>query len=76
MSPDDLTALATFLDEAVADQVLLPQRTLAAMVGVQRPSLNKVLKEFGRQGLIAVRYAAIQLVDRARWYRILEADPA
>lgn len=36
------------LDEAVDDQVLLPQRTLAAMVGVQRPSLNKVLKEFER----------------------------
>lgn len=34
------------LDEAMDKQVLLPQRTLAAMVGVQRPSLNKVLKEF------------------------------
>lgn len=63
------------LDEAVEDQVLLPQRTLAAMVGVQRPSLNKVLKEFERQGLIAVRYAAIELVDRDGLYRLLEPGP-
>lgn len=54
------------LDEAVADTVPLPQRTLAAMLGVQRPSLNKILKEFERQGLITVRYAAIHLVDPAR----------
>lgn len=42
----------------------LPQRTLAAMLGVQRPSLNKILKEFERNGLIAVRYAAIGILDR------------
>jgi CRP/FNR family transcriptional regulator, cAMP and macrophage regulator len=51
------------LDEAVDGQVLLPQRTLAAMVGVQRPSLNKVLKDFERRGLIDVRYAAIDVRD-------------
>jgi CRP-like cAMP-binding protein len=53
------------LDEAVDGDVLLPQRTLAAMLGVQRPSLNKILKEFERNGLIAVGYAAIRIVDRA-----------
>ncbi|WP_435111963.1 Crp/Fnr family transcriptional regulator [Nocardiopsis synnemataformans] len=52
------------LDEADADVIALPQRTLAAMLGVRRPSLNKVLKEFERDGLIAVRYAAIDLLDR------------
>ena len=54
------------LDEAVEDTVPLPQRTLAAMLGVQRPSLNKILKEFERQGLIEVRYAAIGLLDHKR----------
>lgn len=49
------------LEEAVDDQVPLPQRTLAAMTGVQRPSLNKVLKDLERKGLIGVRYAAIDL---------------
>ena len=52
------------LDESGDGDVLLPQRTLAAMLGVQRPSLNKILKEFERQGLISVRYAAIHIVDR------------
>jgi CRP/FNR family transcriptional regulator, cAMP and macrophage regulator len=51
------------LDEAVDAVVRLPQRTLAAMLGVRRPSLNKVLKELERNGLIVVRYAAIEIVD-------------
>ncbi|WP_033288076.1 Crp/Fnr family transcriptional regulator [Amycolatopsis jejuensis] len=63
-----LTAQAARLlvDEAVDEDVPLPQRTLAAMLGVQRPSLNKILKEFERQGLIEVRYAAIHLRDPAK----------
>lgn len=58
------------LDEAVDNEVPLPQRTLAAMLGVQRPSLNKILKEFERQGLIEVRYAAIGLLDHKGLLRI------
>jgi len=56
-------AARLLLDEAVEAVVRLPQRTLAAMLGVQRPSLNKVLKELERDGLIAVRYAALEIVD-------------
>lgn len=51
------------LDESVDGQVPLPQRTLAAMLGAQRPSLNKILKELERDGLIGVRYAAIDILD-------------
>ncbi len=51
------------IDEALDGRVPLAQRTLAAMLGVQRPSLNKILKEFERDGLIAVRYAQIELID-------------
>lgn len=51
------------LDEEVDGTVLLAQRTLAAMLGVQRPSLNKILKDFERAGLITVRYAAVGLLD-------------
>jgi CRP/FNR family transcriptional regulator, cAMP and macrophage regulator len=58
------------LDEAVDDQVMLPQRTLAAMVGVQRPSLNKVLKDFERQDLIAVRYGAIDVLSTDRLRKV------
>lgn len=59
------------LDEAISNQVLLPQRTLAAMLGVHRPSLNKVLKNFEHQGLIHVRYAAIDLRDSGGLKQIL-----
>lgn len=51
-------------EEAVAGRVELPQRTLAAMLGVQRPSLNKVLKELERDGLIRIGYATIDVLDR------------
>ncbi|MGP3919838.1 helix-turn-helix domain-containing protein [Nonomuraea sp. 10N515B] len=33
------------------------------MLGVQRPSLNKILKELERDKLIAVRYAAIDILN-------------
>lgn len=59
--PQQLARL--LLDEAVDGHVPLPQRTLAAMLGVQRPSLNKVLKDLERDRLIAVRYAAIEILD-------------
>lgn len=56
-------AAQLLLDEAVEASVRLPQRTLAAMLGVRRPSLNKVLKDLEYDGLIAVRYAVIDIVD-------------
>ena len=63
-----LTAQAARLlaEEAVDGRVELPQRTLAAMLGVQRPSLNKVLKELERDGLIRIGYSAIDVLDRSR----------
>lgn len=51
------------LDEAVDNRVELAQRTIAAMLGVQRPSINKILKEFERARLITVGYAVIELTD-------------
>jgi len=58
--------VARLLDaEAIDGRVPLPQRTLAAMLGVKRPSLNKILKDFEHKGLIAIRYAAIDIVNPA-----------
>ncbi|MDZ7885449.1 MAG: Crp/Fnr family transcriptional regulator [Mycobacterium sp.] len=51
------------LDESVDGSVELAQRTLAAMLGVQRPSLNKILKELERDRLIAIHYAGIDILD-------------
>ena len=65
------------LDEADGDAdrgvVRLPQRTLAAMLGVARPSLNKILKEFERHGLVEVGYSSVQLVDVEALRRIRSA---
>jgi CRP-like cAMP-binding protein len=58
-------AASLLAEEAVDGRVELPERTLAAMLGVQRPSLNKVLKDLERDGLIRISYAAIEVVDRA-----------
>jgi CRP-like cAMP-binding protein len=60
-----LTAQAARLlaEEADSGRVGLPQRTLAAMLGVQRPSLNKVLKDLERDGLIRIGYSAIDILD-------------
>jgi CRP-like cAMP-binding protein len=57
-------------DEASDGRVELPQRTLAAMLGVQRPSLNKVLKDLERDGLIRIGYAAIDILDPDRLARV------
>jgi CRP/FNR family transcriptional regulator, cAMP and macrophage regulator len=56
--------LTLLLEEATDDVVSLPQRTIAAMLGAQRPSVNKILKDLECDGLITVRYAAIEIMDR------------
>ncbi|MGI8774128.1 MAG: Crp/Fnr family transcriptional regulator [Actinomycetota bacterium] len=58
------------LDEQHAGRVPLPQRTLAAMLGVQRPSLNKVLKDLEKQGAIELGYAEIRVVDQSKLERV------
>ena len=57
-------AASLLAEEAVDGRVELPQRTLAAMLGVQRPSLNKVLKDLERDGLIRISYSTIEVLDR------------
>jgi CRP-like cAMP-binding protein len=52
------------LDEAVEARVELAQRTIAAMLGVQRPSVNKILKGFERDRLITIGYAVIEITNR------------
>lgn len=56
-------AARLLLDEEVDRRVALPQRTLAAMLGVQRPSLNKVLKDMERRDWIQLRYGEVVVKD-------------
>ena len=60
------------VDEADGDIVPLPQRTLAAMLGVQRPSLNKVLKEMENRTLVELGYGQVQILDRKGLDRLAE----
>ncbi|MGH2571979.1 MAG: Crp/Fnr family transcriptional regulator [Actinomycetota bacterium] len=57
-------------EEAVGGRIQLPQRTLAAMLGVHRPSLNKVLKELERGRLVRVGYSEIEILDAERLVRL------
>ena len=58
------------LDEAVDGVVGLPQATLAAMLGVARPSLNRVLAGWVDKGLVRVGYGWVELLDPTRLARV------
>jgi CRP-like cAMP-binding protein len=61
------------IDESEDGVVRLPQRTLAAMLGVARPSLNKVVKDLERRGLVASAYASVRLLDAEGLRRVRDA---
>lgn len=61
------------LAESEDGAVRLPQRTLAAMLGVARPSLNKVVKDLERRGLVAAGYGSVQLLDAEGLRRLRDA---
>jgi CRP-like cAMP-binding protein len=54
------------LDEASDGVVDLTQRTMAAMLGARRPSLNKILKDLEADGLISTGYGSITVLDERR----------
>ena len=37
---------------------------VAALLGVRRPSLNKILREFERAGVVELSYRCVDIVDR------------
>jgi CRP/FNR family transcriptional regulator, cAMP and macrophage regulator len=45
------------------------------MLGVQRPSLNKALKQFERRGLLAVGYRSIRILDETGLQRLADGRP-
>ncbi len=53
------------LSEAIDGCVRLPQQTIAQMLGAQRTSINKTLKELEREGLVELRYGMVLLKDAA-----------
>lgn len=71
LEPDLRHRLArVLLDEADDGCVRLPQGTLAELIGVRRPSVNKVLKEFEAAGWISLGYRRIGVDDEQALARI------
>lgn len=71
--PEQLARL--LLDEAEnateAPKVELTQRTIAAMLGARRPSLNKLLKQFEEDGLVEPGYGVIKIIDPGRLSKLV-----
>jgi CRP-like cAMP-binding protein len=51
------------LDEMIDDRVPYSQATVAALLGARRPSVNKVVKQLERRGIVSVGYRSISVVD-------------
>lgn len=65
LSGRDLTQQLSglLLDEERDGEVALPQESLAALLGVRRPSINKVLRTLERRNIIRTSYGRVELID-------------
>lgn len=52
------------LDEADGDSFPYSQATIAALLGSRRPSVNKVLKDLQRRGVLDIGYRSLTINDR------------
>jgi CRP-like cAMP-binding protein len=60
--PLDVQVAQLLLEESVDDVVALPQTTVAALLGVRRPSVNRVLRRFARRGLVDTSYGKVRIL--------------
>ncbi len=63
------------LDECEGVSLCLSQQKIAQMLGVQRTSLNKVLKVFEAEGMIELRYRQVTLKDPDRLRKLAAGRP-
>jgi CRP-like cAMP-binding protein len=65
LSGRDLTQqlAGLLLDEERDGEVALPQESLAALLGVRRPSINKVMRALERRNLVRTSYGRVELLD-------------
>ncbi|MDQ3307502.1 MAG: helix-turn-helix domain-containing protein [Actinomycetota bacterium] len=61
--PLEVQVAQLLLEERVDDVVNLTQTTVAALLGVRRPSINRVLKRLARDGMVKVTYGKVQIID-------------
>lgn len=62
------------LDESVDDVVSLAQNTVAAMLGVRRPSVNRVLGGFAHRGLVSISYGKVRILDAPGLAQVVDSD--
>ncbi len=63
------------LDEQHEGSVELPQESLASLLGVRRPSLNKVLRDLERERLVRLSYRRVDISDPAGLARVAGRKP-
>lgn len=63
--PLDVQVAQLLIEESVDDVVALPQTTVAALLGVRRPSVNRVLRRLARSGLVQISYGKVRILDRS-----------
>ena len=68
--PLEVQVAQLLLEERVEDVVALPQTTVAALLGVRRPSVNRVLRKFARGGMVEISYGKVKIIDAAALARV------
>ena len=68
--PLEVQIAQLLLDERVDDVVTLTQTTVAALLGVRRPSVNRVLRRFARSGMVEISYGKVQILDAVALARV------
>jgi CRP-like cAMP-binding protein len=54
-----------YVQDRAGDRIELTQDAFASLLGVQRTTVNAVIKELSSEGLIATRRGALSVIDRA-----------
>lgn len=68
--PLEVQVAQLLLEERVDDVVALSQTTVAALLGVRRPSVNRVLRKFARSGVVEISYGKVRILDAAALARV------
>lgn len=68
--PLEIQVAQLLLEEHVDGVVNLTQTTVAALLGVRRPSVNRVLRRFAARGLVELSYGRVQILDAAALGRV------
>lgn len=72
--PLEVQLAQLLLEERVDDRVLLSQSAVAGLLGVRRPSVNRVLRKLARAGVIEIGYGQVRIRDSAALVAVASPD--